>query len=241
MKALRHIRIFPVVLVLCILSFSLRIGDFRDGMKEFGLAYAQQEVDTNVPDLEDSAEASSKMEMDEEAFIDIDKFDDERDKAGNNSSGANDDDWVEPADMDLMYSDVQQDLYKDLAQRRKDIEKREKSLMLKDALLQAAERELEQKTRELRAVRDEIKSMMEKQNKERDERVASLVKIYEGMKAKDAARIFNTLDLDILVEVITQMSERKSAPILAQMNADRARTITIMLAKQKNAPSLLSQ
>ena len=58
------------------------------------------------------------------------------------------------------------------------------------------------------------------------------------MKAKDAARIFNTLDVDVLLNVISRMSERKSAPILAEMDADRARTVTILLAQQRQVPGM---
>ena len=55
---------------------------------------------------------------------------------------------------------------------------------------------------------------------------------------KDAARIFDTLDIDILVDVMANMSERKMSPILAAMNPERARTVTIMLAQQKQLPEL---
>ena len=58
------------------------------------------------------------------------------------------------------------------------------------------------------------------------------------MKAKDAARIFDTLDLDVLVSVVSQMSERRLSPILAGMNPERARTVTIVLAEQKQLPKL---
>ena len=61
------------------------------------------------------------------------------------------------------------------------------------------------------------------------------------MKAKDAANIFNTLDMDILISVMGRMSERKLAPILAEMNPDRARSVTIFLAEQKSQPTLPNQ
>ena len=61
------------------------------------------------------------------------------------------------------------------------------------------------------------------------------------MKAKDAANIFNTLDMDILISVMGRMSERKLAPILAEMNPDRARSVTIFLAEQKSLPTLPNQ
>ena len=58
------------------------------------------------------------------------------------------------------------------------------------------------------------------------------------MKPKDAARIFNTLDLDVLLNVVSRMSERKSAPVIASMDPERARTLTIMLMEQKALPTL---
>ena len=80
--------------------------------------------------------------------------------------------------------------------------------------------------------------MLKQQTDEEEKRIKSLVKIYEGMKAKDAARIFNTLDMDILVRVMAGMSERKLSPILASMEPDRARSVTILLAEQKSLPSI---
>jgi flagellar motility protein MotE (MotC chaperone) len=58
------------------------------------------------------------------------------------------------------------------------------------------------------------------------------------MKPKDAARILNTLETDILIAVMERMSERKSAPILAEMDSDRARQVTTLLAERKQLPNL---
>ena len=91
------------------------------------------------------------------------------------------------------------------------------------------------------ALRSEITKLLEEQSEEEKARIVSLVKIYEGMKPKEAARIFDTLDLDILVNVTSQMSERKLSPVLAAMNPDRAKTLTIMLAEQKTLPVLPEQ
>ena len=59
------------------------------------------------------------------------------------------------------------------------------------------------------------------------------MKIYENMKPKDAARIFEELDMAVLLDVIERMKERKTAPILAQMNPKRAKAITLELAKRR--------
>ncbi|HBR69982.1 MAG TPA: flagellar protein FlbB [Rhodospirillaceae bacterium] len=147
-------------------------------------------------------------------------------------------DWQDAGDSDLDYTEVRMELFEDLSKRRKEIEKQEQEMLTREALLRAAEKELDRKFQEMTQLRSEIESLLEKQSQEEESRVQSLVKIYEGMKPKDAARIFNTLDLDILVAVMGKMSERKLSPILANMNEERARTITIMLAEQKKLPSL---
>lgn len=54
--------------------------------------------------------------------------------------------------------------------------------------------------------------------------------MYENMKPKDAARIFDTLDMDILLSVVEQMRGRKMSPILAAMNPEVAQRLTVELA-----------
>ena len=147
-------------------------------------------------------------------------------------------DWQSADDLDDQYSDVKMELFSDLSKRRKDVEAKEKELAMREALLKAAQAELEQKTNELNNIKSDIESLLKQQTTQEDERIASLVKIYEGMKAKDAARIFNSLEMDVLLQVVTKMSERKSAPIIAAMDADKARNLTILLAEQHKLPDL---
>jgi flagellar motility protein MotE (MotC chaperone) len=62
------------------------------------------------------------------------------------------------------------------------------------------------------------------------------------MKAKDAAKIFDRLDLKILVEVATLINPRRMSDILAQMQPDMAQQLTVELAARspaKNAPAEL--
>ncbi len=147
-------------------------------------------------------------------------------------------DWKDASDSDIEYSAVQMQLFEDLTKRRTELEARDKELLTREALLKAAERNLEQKYKELNDLRTEVKDLLVQQNEEEQARITSLVKIYEGMKAKDAARIFDTLDMDVLLQVVGRMSARKTSPIIAAMNPERARSVTIMLAEQKALPTL---
>ncbi len=146
--------------------------------------------------------------------------------------------WKGSDDLDDEYSDVKMEMFSDLAKRRKDLESKEKELVMREALLKAAQTELEQKYTEMTAIKTDIETLLKAQTVQEDKRITSLVKIYEGMKAKDAARIFDSLEMDVLLQVVTKMSERKTAPILAAMDPEKARNLTILLAEQNKLPDL---
>ena len=65
-------------------------------------------------------------------------------------------------------------------------------------------------------------------------RFKGVVTMYENMKAKDAARIFDRLDLNILIEVSTAINPRKMSDILAQMTPESAERLTVELANRSS-------
>lgn len=139
-----------------------------------------------------------------------------------------------PPEDDLNDSEI--DVLRQLADRRRALDAREKGLDQREAMLKAAQSEISQKYGELDKLRGEIKQLLDIQSEQEEKRLASLVKVYEGMKPQAAATIFNTLDLEVLMQVMGRMSDRKLSPILAAMDPNRAREITINLAMQKKLP-----
>ena len=85
-------------------------------------------------------------------------------------------------------------------------------------------------------VKLELQQMLAKNNQEEDARLRSLVRIYESMKPKEAALIFDKLETTVLIGVVERMKENKVAPILASMQPDRARQVTDMLADKSQRP-----
>ena len=124
------------------------------------------------------------------------------------------------------------DLLQKLAERREALDARERELDLREGLLRAAEQQLEAKVKELTELQSQIEVLMGKQAEEQEKEIADLVAVYEKMKPKDAARIFNELDLDLLVELLGRMKGAKTAPILAGMDEARARAVTTRLAER---------
>ncbi len=136
----------------------------------------------------------------------------------------------------LSYSEIR--LLQELAERRKTLNKREKLLDQREVLLRAAKQRLVEKQEELKKIKLDIKNLLNLKNKEESQRINRLVSIYSNMKPKDAATIFNELDMAVLLDVMQTMKERKVAPIIAAMNAKRARQLTKQLAERLPLPKM---
>ena len=124
----------------------------------------------------------------------------------------------------------QEALTKRLADRRAELDKREGDLQTREALLAAAEQKLAEKSQELAALQAQIDAMVDQKKAADDAGFQSIVSMYEQMKPKQAAAIFDTLDLTVLLRVAKAMNPRKMAPILAVMSAAPAEALTTALA-----------
>jgi flagellar motility protein MotE (MotC chaperone) len=132
---------------------------------------------------------------------------------------------ISPAEMELLQK---------LADRRADLDRRAAELSQREVLLQATEKRIEDKIARLQSLEKEIGAIVDKQNEEGEARTKSLVKIYETMKPHDAARIFEQLDMAVLLSVVEHMKERNAAPILAALDPTKARAVTLALAERKD-------
>ncbi len=133
-------------------------------------------------------------------------------------------------------SDEEIEVLQQLVARREELERRAHEMDQQAALLEAAEGRIEDKIKELEALQAIIEGLLIKHDEQEEAQLQSLVKIYSNMKPKEAARIFEELDMVVLLDVIGRMKERKSAPILAKMNPAKAKAITLELAQRRELP-----
>lgn len=133
-------------------------------------------------------------------------------------------------------SDEEIDLLQALAKRRGELEQRERDIDQREAMLAAAESRIETRVSELEELGRQIQALLEEHDAKNAEQILSLVRIYESMKPKEAARIFETLEMKVVLDVIGQMQERKSATILAKMDPRIAQAITLQLAQRNALP-----
>lgn len=128
------------------------------------------------------------------------------------------------------------EMIESLVQRRRDLERRERALDEREAFLVLTEKRVDDKLAELRQLKADMVDLLDELDAKRKAQIESLVKIYEAMKPKDAARILENLDPDVLLDVVENMRENKIAPILAEMNSEVAKDVTAALVRRRQLP-----
>jgi flagellar motility protein MotE (MotC chaperone) len=135
--------------------------------------------------------------------------------------------------VDHRYTNVEVELLQNLSRRRDELDRWQKNIEIKEEALNATEKRVNDKIDQIDAMKKEVTNLLAQYNEKEDAKIKSLVKIYESMKPKDAARIFDEVEMPILLLVIDKMSEKKTAPILADMDPKKAKQITVQLAEQR--------
>jgi flagellar motility protein MotE (MotC chaperone) len=216
-----RLRLIPVLIVVASLGLVIKTGEIWQGVG--ALARIQTAAAGTPPAGEDAPK------VDHNAAPDSAKEETaEADQPEASSAVA------DLPDDPLLLTDEEIDLLQRLGERRAEIDRRAAELEQRAALLEAAETRIDEKIIELENLKATLESLLTQHDEQEERQLLSLVKIYESMKPKDAARIFEELDMAVLLEVIERMKERKTAPILAQMNPRRAKTITIELAQRRS-------
>ena len=123
-----------------------------------------------------------------------------------------------------------------LSERREALDARERELDTRENMILAAEDRLDEQIAELTSLEDGVRDLLGQLGEAEEARMAGLVKVYESMKPKDAARIFETLDDDILFSVVSRMKPAVLAEVMANMSSQRARDVTRMLAERAKLP-----
>ncbi|MEO1016172.1 MAG: MotE family protein [Pseudomonadota bacterium] len=126
---------------------------------------------------------------------------------------------------------------RDLKAKKERLDERSREVDVQTEAMRIMRDQLAEDLGRLEALRAELQSLVEQVDQQEEERLKQLVKVYETMKAKRAADIFDRLDPQVILAVATRMREAKLADILAAMNPDKARMVTMQLAAQADVIS----
>ncbi len=133
-------------------------------------------------------------------------------------------------------SSGQVDVLTSLSKRRAELDARERDVEMRENLIKAAEDRVDSKIADLKQLQTQIQALLQQHDDAQQKQIDSLVKTYSSMKPKDAARIFNNLNDDVLLAVASGMKPDVLGAILAQMQPDAAQKLTVKLADKLKLP-----
>lgn len=220
---MKNIRILPVTVVALVLIFGLKLSAVWSDAQGFLFDMRIAEVQANEQ-KEEAAKSAKDASAAPEANAET-----APETADVKTVAA-----VPPPEKQFSQSEI--DVLERLVDRRAELDRRNQELDMRDNLLKATESRIDEKIAELKEMETTLKSLLQLHDEQEKAQLDSLVKIYEKMKPKDAARIFNGLEMDILIDVASLMKESKMASILAAMNSQQANKLTVELATRRQLP-----
>jgi len=137
-----------------------------------------------------------------------------------------------PLDGGRVLSPAERAVLERLSERRTELEARAKELDMRESLVLAAEKRLDARLAELKKLEAQIKEAVRAKDENEAARFKNVITMYENMKPKDAARVFERLEMRVLVEVATKLNPRRMSDIMAQMSSDAAERLTVELASR---------
>jgi flagellar motility protein MotE (MotC chaperone) len=119
-----------------------------------------------------------------------------------------------------------------LQSRRQELDARAREIEIRESLLKAAEKRIDSKVEELKGVESRIGAATAQKSEADAANFKGLITMYEGMKPKDAAKVFDRLDMPVLYEIASKIAPRKMSDILGLMSAEAAERLTVEMAKR---------
>jgi flagellar motility protein MotE (MotC chaperone) len=122
-------------------------------------------------------------------------------------------------------------LLQSLQERRQTLDARERDIVTRENVIGTADQRVQERLTALKQVEANIEKLLGQVDDLEAQRIAGLVAVYEKMKPKDAARVWEGLDNAVLLKIAQRMKSPSLSLILAKMNPVRAREITTRLAE----------
>lgn len=241
-------RILPLTIAVALMVFGLKLAAIVQESNAFISESVAQEPEKAK---ETPAEAPKEAAKEEPAAEGEAKEGEAKDAAAKDAAakeGAAEGDAAGAAGVTLpqlgcdgkTFSQTEIDVLQSLSKRREELDNRGKELQMREDLLKAAEMKVDGKIGELKGLKDELEKLLAEYKKMEDAEIRSLVKIYENMKPKDAAAIFQELDMTTLLKVVERMKEAKAAPVIAAMSPEKAKELTVRLAQNRTLPDQIN-
>ena len=141
---------------------------------------------------------------------------------------------IHPEDNQSPVSPSERAVLERLQARRQELDARAREIDIRENLLKAAEKRIDSKVEQMKAAEARIATAGEQKAEAENARFKGIVTMYEGMKPKDAAKVFDRLEMPVLIEIASQIAPRKMSDILGVMSPEAAERLTVEMARRAN-------
>ena len=231
MKSFRDIRVIPVVLIailgLAVLKVAGLVIDggyvFDHGPKSAKKSWAQETLNFPSAGKSDPADITGTVAA---------KKEDAPKPAAPATEPPRADGVVVYPEQTAPVSASERAILERLQSRRQELEARAREIEIRESLLKSAEKRIESKVEEIKAVESRISTASGVKSETDAARFKGIITMYEGMKPKDAAKVFDRLEMSVLFEIASQIAPRKMSDILGLMQAEAAERLTVEMARR---------
>jgi flagellar motility protein MotE (MotC chaperone) len=227
MKPFRNIRVLPVVLIAI---FSLAVLKIAGLVLDGGYVFDYRPESTKQSWAQETFNFPGRNGVDaSDVTGSVEKPKEEETKAAPEVAKAETTSHPEPAPA---VSASERAILERLQARRQELETRAREIDIRESLLKAAEKRAEGRVEEMKAIESRITGAAAQKAEEETARFKGIITMYEGMKPKDAAKVFDRLEMPVLFEIASQIAPRKMADILGQMSPEVAERLTVEMARR---------
>jgi flagellar motility protein MotE (MotC chaperone) len=123
-----------------------------------------------------------------------------------------------------------------LQERRQELDSRARELDMREGMLKAAEKKIETQAAVEKAeaaqggAANAAGAAAQRKDDPGDARFKAVITMYEAMKPKEAAKIFDRLDIKVLLDLASQIKPQVMSAIMAQMSPENAERLTVEMS-----------
>ncbi len=118
----------------------------------------------------------------------------------------------------------------ELLRREKRVKQREDAVLDKEKALQIAREAIETRLAALQEAEESLRATLAVADKAAETDLTQLTDVYQNMKPKDAAALFETMDPTFASGFLSRMPPEVAANILAGLSPDAAYTVSVVMA-----------
>ena len=121
-------------------------------------------------------------------------------------------------------------LIRDLARRTDAIEAREVAVALREQDMAVARQEIEASLGQLSAAETRLAARMQMSSTASDTDINQLVRVYEGMKPKEAAVLFEAMEPAFAAGFLSRMNADSASSLFSNLSPEKAYALSVIMA-----------